>query len=132
MFENNLIKKKTLREFGIIVGLGLPFFVGWFLPIIMGHSFKEWTLWIGIPLLFISFIKSNLLFYPYKIWMKIGYSLGWINSRIILGLVFIFILQPIALIMKFLKHDPLKKDFHNKVSYKELKKDFEINFIKIF
>ena len=132
MYKNNSIKTKELREFGIIVGFGFPLIVGWFLPFITGHLFREWTLWIGIPIFLMGFLLPNILFYPYKLWMKIGYLLGWLNSRIILGLVFIFILQPIALIMKFLKHDPLRRKFHNKITYRELKKDLKINLKKIF
>ena len=40
--------------------------------------------------------------------MDLGKALGWINSRIILGLVFIIVLQPIAFIMKSFGYDPLK------------------------
>ena len=132
MYKNNSTKTKELRQFGIIVGIGFPLILGWLLPILTGHLFREWTLWIGIPLLLVSFVQPNILFYPYKLWMKIGYLLGWINSRIILGLVFIVILQPIALIMKFLKHDPLRKNFNNKITYRELKKDSVTNLKKIF
>ena len=53
-------------------------------------------------------MRPSILSYPYKLWMRLGYILGWVNSRIILGLVFLIVLQPIALIMRFLGHDPLK------------------------
>ena len=64
--------------------------------------------------------------------MKIGEFLGFINGNIILGLVFIFILQPISIIMKFFNHDPLRKKFHSKFSYRENKIDHKIDFTKIF
>ena len=95
------IAKKELREFGILIGICFPIFVGFIFPFFTGHFLKLWTLWIGIIFLIIAILKPRLLFYPYKIWMKIGDVLGWFNSRLILGLVFILILQPISLLMKF-------------------------------
>ena len=42
----------------------------------------------------------------------LGNILSWINSRLILGIVFA-ILQPIALIMKIFGYDPLRKKQRN-------------------
>ena len=78
------ISKKKLREFGFFVGIGFPVLVGTILPLFGGHTFRYWTLWIGLPLLFVAFLKPALLFYPYKFWMKLGHVLGWINSKVIL------------------------------------------------
>ena len=39
--------------------------------------------------------------------MKIGNALGWINSRIILGFIFVLVVQPIALIMNISGYDPV-------------------------
>ena len=64
--------------------------------------------------------------------MKLGYLLGWINSRVILGLIFILVLQPIALIMKCLGYSPLRKKILNQNSFKEYRKDIKIDFKKIF
>ena len=124
--------KKQLREFGLILGLAIPIFIGWLLPIINGHIIRYWTLWIGISALLISVLKPKLLFYPYKGWMALGYILGWINSRLILGLVFIFLLQPIALIMRVFSYDPLRIKKINKKSYREEKKGYRIDLTKIF
>ena len=105
----NHIQKKTLKEFGFLIGFTFPFLIGWILPLIGGHSFRTWTLYIGIPSLILAITKPSLLLYPYKAWMKLGHILGWLNSRIILGLVFLIVLQPIALIMRIFGHDPLKQ-----------------------
>lgn len=86
----NLISDKKLREFGLLIGIGLPLIFGWIVPAISGHIFRSWTLIIGIPCLVFSFIEPRLLVYPYILWMKIGFLLGWVNSRIILGIIFIF------------------------------------------
>tara|TARA_Y100001968_G_scaffold321881_1_gene357036 strand:+ start:1589 stop:1981 length:393 start_codon:yes stop_codon:yes gene_type:complete len=126
------ISKKQLREFGLIIGLGLPIFIGWILPSIGGNHFKFWTLWIAIPSLLTGVLQPSLLYYPYKAWMSLGYCLGWVNSRIILGLIFLLILQPIALIMKVFGYDPLKKKKSKDKSYRENKENHEIDLTRIF
>ena len=64
--------------------------------------------------------------------MQLGHILGWINSRIILGLVFIIVLQPIALIMRISGHDPLRIKKSNQKSYREIKANKKTNLQKIF
>ena len=124
--------KKDLREFGLLFGFLLPIILGFFIPFIMGHSFRFWTLWIGLFSIITSFIKPILLFYPYQFWMKLGNLLGWVNSRIILGIIFIFVLQPIALIMKLFNYDPLRKNKKNLKTYKEYIKNKNIDLNRIF
>ena len=109
-----------------------PFLIGWLLPLIGGHSFRTWTLFISIPSVILAIAKPSLLLYPYKAWMKLGHILGWLNSRIILGLVFLIVLQPIALIMKIFGHDPLKTKKLVQKSYRENKTNQKINLKKIF
>ena len=128
----NHIPKKTLREFGFLIGFIFPFLIGWILPLIGGHSFRTWTLFISIPSIILAVTKPGLLLYPYKAWMKLGLILGWLNSRIILGLVFLIILQPIALIMRIFGHDPLKTKNLVQKSYRENKINQKINLRKIF
>ena len=104
-----IISNKKLREFGLIIGFSFPIIIGFIIPLVFGHPFRLFTLFISFPLIILGIIKPSFLYFPYKIWMIIGQSLGWLNSRIILGIVFIFILIPIALFMKFFNYDPLKK-----------------------
>ena len=128
----NDIPKKTLREFGFLIGFIFPFLIGWILPLIGGHSFRIWTLFISIPSIILAISKPRLLIYPYIAWMKLGHILGWVNSRIILGLVFLIILQPIALIMRIFGHDPLRTKKFAQKSYREIKTNRKVNLKKIF
>ena len=128
----NHITQKTLREFGFLIGFTFPFLIGWLLPLIGGHSFRTWTLCISIQSIILAITNPGLLFYPYKAWMKLGHILGWLNSRIILGLVFLIVLQPIALIMRIFGHDPLKTKNLAQKSYREIKTNQKINLKKIF
>ena len=127
-----IISKKQLREFGLLIGFGFPIMIGWLLPSLFGHQFRLWTLWIGVPGLLIGFTAPRLLHYPYKGWMLLGHVLGWINSHIILGLVFIFVLQPIAYIMRLTGYDPLKTKRKVEKTYREVRKDKDIDLKRIF
>ena len=128
----NSINKKELRNFSFLIGLGFPTIIGLIIPLIYGHEFREWTLWIGGSSIFLGILKPALLTYPYIAWMKIGHILGRINSPIILGLLFILVVQPIAIIMKIFKYDPLRKNFENKNSYREIRTNEKIDLTRIF
>tara|TARA_Y200000002_G_scaffold278174_1_gene232327 strand:+ start:23 stop:415 length:393 start_codon:yes stop_codon:yes gene_type:complete len=128
----NHIPKKKLREFGFLIGFTFLFLIGWILPLIGGHSFRTWTICISIPSIILAITKPGLLLYPYRAWMKLGHILGWLNSQIILGLVFLIVLQPIALIMRIFGHDPLKIKTLAQKSYRENKTNQKINLKKIF
>ena len=128
----NHISKKQLREFGVLIGLCFPLIIGLLIPILFGHNFRFWTLYIGIPTFILGIIKPSYLLYLYKGWMSLGHILGWINSRLILGLIFIFILQPIAYLMRIFGYDPLRVKINKNKSYREIKKNNPIDLTRIF
>lgn len=48
-------------------------------------------------------IKSKQALAPlYRVWLKVGDTLGWINARIILGALFYLIITPIGLLLRLL------------------------------
>ena len=126
------ISKKQLREFGFLIGFGFPIIIGWVIPTLSGHLFRSWSLWVGFTSLILGILKPSLLSYPYEVWMKLGHALGWINSRIILGLVFLIVLQPIAFIMKLFGYDPLRKKKNAEDSYREKNEHHKIDLTRIF
>ena len=131
MSEN--YSRKILRDFGLLIAFVLPIFIGWFIPLLGGQAFKYWTLFVAFPFMFLAIFKPTLLLEPYRIWMKIGHILGWINSRVILGFVFLFVLLPISFVMKIFFYDPLRiRKNINQYSYRENKKGHKIDLKKIF
>tara|TARA_B100001248_G_C27390182_1_gene461944 strand:+ start:1873 stop:2277 length:405 start_codon:yes stop_codon:yes gene_type:complete len=127
------INKDKLREFGFVFGFGFPFIFGFLIPLLNGHDKNLWTLFLGFPFIFLAIFSPKILEKPYFLWMKIGFLLGWINSRIILGFIFIVVLQPISLIMKMFKYDPLRtKISKEKISYREVLSKDKTDLTKIF
>tara|TARA_B100000242_G_C42834122_1_gene387495 strand:+ start:118 stop:510 length:393 start_codon:yes stop_codon:yes gene_type:complete len=127
-----IISKKQLREFGILIGFGFPLLIGWLMPALIGHEFRVWTLWVGFIGLLFGMTSPRLLYYPYKFWMKLGLTLGWVNSRIILGLVYIIVLLPIAFVMRLIGYDPLRTNLKEVKTYRENRKNHKTELTRIF
>ena len=127
-----IISNKRLREFGLLIGFGFPLLIGWLIPVLTGHGFRVWTLWVGFIGLLFGMTSPRLLYYPYKFWMKLGLTLGWVNSRIILGLVFIIVLLPIAFVMRLIGYDPLRTKRKGEKTYREKRKDYQTDLTRIF
>ena len=64
--------------------------------------------------------------------MKIGKCAEWINSHLILGLIFVILVQPLALLLKIFNYDPLNMKKNKKNSFKLKKTDTKINLKKMF
>ena len=132
MIKKETISKKKLREFGLLLGFGFPIIIGWLIPSLFGHEFRAWTLWIGVPGNILGLTAPRLLYFPYKGWIALGNALGFINSHIILGLVFFFVLQPIAYIMRLTGYDPLRTIRKKEKTYRENRKDYKTDLTRIF
>ena len=127
-----IISNRRLREFGLLIGFGFPLLIGWLIPSLTGHGFREWTLWVGFIGLIIGLTSPRLLYYPYKFWMKLGLTLGWVNSKIILGLVYMIVLLPLAFVMRLIGYDPLRTKKNGEKTYKENRKDHQTDLTRIF
>ena len=132
MNVKEIISKKQLREFGLLIGFGFPLLIGWLIPTLTGHGLRLWALWVGFLGLLIGLASPRLLHYPYQFWMKLGLLLGWINSRIILCLVYMIVLLPIAFIMRLIGYDPLRRKRKGVKTYREKRQDYQTDLTRIF
>jgi hypothetical protein len=100
--------RKELRKFGLVFGTGL--FVLSMLLYAVHHHFNALLLW-QIPLVSILLgLTFPVLLWPFqKIWMTFGLILGYIMTRILLGLVFYLVLTPIGLIARLAGKDFLNR-----------------------
>ena len=103
--------RKQLRDFGLIMAGGLIVIFGLFFPWLTEHASPRWP-WIAGGIFAATGLVIPMALGPlYRAWMKIGEGLGWINTRIILGLVFFLLFMPVALVMRILGKDPMKRRF---------------------
>ena len=82
----------------------------------------SWLLVAAVFFLIAAFIGYPLLRPIYVVWMTFAFVLGWINTRLLLGLFFYLIVTPTGLILRLLGKDPLDQKIDRSVgSYWKLR-----------
>ncbi|GJL58227.1 MAG: hypothetical protein NPIRA03_10840 [Nitrospirales bacterium] len=113
---------KDLRSFGLLMG-GVFFIVAVWPLVIHGESIRVWASLIAGAFGAMGMIFPKGLKPLHRVWMKIGEKLGWINSRIILSLMFFGMFTPMAFVMGILGKRPLQLGYDPKAkSYRIPKK----------
>ncbi len=104
---------RQLRNFGLVVG-GVWAFIGLWPVIVRGGSPRVWAVVLAALLLLPALIVPGRLRPVHRMWMAVGNALGWVNTRLILGVVFFVVVTPMGLIMRMLRDDPLRRGFEGK------------------
>jgi len=97
-----------LRKFGLLVG-GIFCAIGLWPAVIRGAGPRSWALVAGVLLLLPALLAPRALTPVYRIWMTAGEALGWINTRILLGVVFYGLITPMGLIRRLRAEDPMRR-----------------------
>jgi len=121
LFTNDPGDKKELKKFAYVMTIAFGLVFGIIIPLILRKPFPHWPHYIWPELLILSFMYPPALTLAYLPWMKLGHALGYVNSRIILGVVFFFLFTPISLMRKMFGKDPLFRFFQKEIpTYREL------------
>lgn len=74
---------------------------------------------ISISLIFLvlGILNSRALTPFNKLWMKLGFLLGKIVAPIVMGVVFFFVITPIALLLRFFKKDVINLKKNKSTTY---------------
>lgn len=111
---------KQLRNFGLMVG-GIFVAIG-SLPIWFGQGPRWWSAVLGGLLMLLGAAVPWSLDLPFKGWMVIGHALGWVNTRILLSVVFYGLLTPMGLMMRLLGKKSMRSVFEQeRNTYRVLK-----------
>lgn len=99
---NNLTKQDTkqLKQFALTMMWAFPLFFSLILPWLFSYHYQLWPLVVSAVLGLGYLLWPSGLFYPYKGWMSIAGVIGWINTRIILGVCFYLMLFPLGIVLK--------------------------------
>ena len=100
---------KELRKFGITTGIIVALLFGLILPWVFSKSVPKWPWTIFSVLIIWALIAPGTLKIVYKTWMRIGLTLGWINTKIILGIVFYLVFTPMGILMRIFRKDPMRR-----------------------
>ena len=110
MLKKHEIKIGSNRSFGIT--FFVVFLIVGIWPLLYSESIRIWSIIISLIFLFLGLIKFRYLTPLNKLWSKFGILLGSIVNPIVMGLVFFVVLTPIAIIMKLIGKDILKRKFN--------------------
>ncbi len=105
---NSSSDTKTLRSFGLLVG-GIFCVIALWPTVFRGEPPRWWAFAIGTALIGIGLVLPVALAPVYRVWMKVGHVLGWINTRIILGVIFYGLITPMGLVMRMLGKDSMRR-----------------------
>src|SRR5262245_28616912 len=108
--EHQEITKRTLRQFGLMVG-GIFLLIGLWPFVCRQDPVRLWAVVLGTVLVAAGVAIPGILQEIYKGWMFVGHVLGWINTRIILGVLFYGIVTPMGVVMRLAGRDPMRRGF---------------------
>ncbi|MHB8811417.1 MAG: SxtJ family membrane protein [Desulfobulbaceae bacterium] len=101
--------RKELRDFGLITGGMAAGVFGLALPLLFAHDFPRWPWIVGSVLIAWALAAPATLMPVYRVWMTIGMVLGWINTRIIMTVMFYLIIVPVGLLRRMAGKDPMAR-----------------------
>jgi hypothetical protein len=90
---------------------GLWALIGVWPVLVRGGSPRLWAVLLAAGLLLPALLVPGRLRPVHRMWMAVGDALGWVNTRLILGLTFFVLITPMALIMRRLREDPLRRRY---------------------
>lgn len=110
MPKEQLASKKELRSFGLLVG-GVFSVIGAWPLLLRGEPVRLWAVTLGGGLILLGCVLPRALALLYQGWMWIGQTLGWINTRILLGLVFYGLITPTGILFRLMGKDVMRQNF---------------------
>jgi hypothetical protein len=123
--EHPIPDKSGLRSFGlmfavvlaVLFGLLIPLLrFGWSgLPLLKGNHNPAWPWWAAAVIAVLALVIPASLVWLYKPWMKFADLAQWVNSRIILWLLYYLIILPIGLLRHLLGKDSMQRKFDPKL-----------------
>lgn len=99
---------KELRTFGLLLGaLFAAFFGVW--PLLRHRASPLWPWIIAGVLWLFALIWPAALSYLHRGWTRLGLALGWVNTRVILTLLFAITIVPVGLVMRLFGRDRMAR-----------------------
>lgn len=119
------LDKRTLWKFGMTMGIA-------FLVISCLFFFRHkyagtmYSLIVSCVFFITGLVLPTFLRPVYIVWMSLAFILGWVNTRVILAIMFYLILTPVGLFMRLFRVDLLERK-KKEGTYWKNKKMLEFN-----
>ena len=105
------MKKIRDKSFQTLLVLAIASLIIWF------FYKKDWLIYISLGFLLIGLVNKPLSDKIAWVWDKFAHVLGWVNSRLVLGIIFFVVLTPLALIFRVFSKDSLQLNRKKEGSY---------------
>jgi Saxitoxin biosynthesis operon protein SxtJ len=99
-----------LRRFGLIVG-GIFGLMGLWPVVFRAAPPRLWALALAVALIVPALVVPRSLTHVHRLWMAAGEILGWINTRIILSIIFYALVTPLGIAMRRFGRDPMQRRY---------------------
>jgi len=81
------------------------------LPLVANNQNAHWPWWLAAAIAVLALLFPASLVWLYRPWMKFAQLAQWVNTRIILLLLYYFMILPIGLLRRLLRKDSMQRKF---------------------
>ncbi len=103
------LDKKGLREFGLTFGAIFVVIFGLFFPWLLERDWPAWPWVVAAPFWALALVYPMWLRWVYRGWMRFGLVASRIMTPLVLGIVFFVMISPMALVMRLVGKDPMRR-----------------------
>jgi hypothetical protein len=119
-------RKTALIVAGVLLFISAIF---WYRGNMRGHFVSAG---LALILVFIGFLVPPAAKLFHRIWFKIAFALGWVNSRILLTIIYFLVFVPYRIVSRLAGRDPLnirqpagESYWHKREKTRQAKEQFE-------
>ncbi|MGD2075889.1 MAG: SxtJ family membrane protein [Gammaproteobacteria bacterium] len=117
------LDRNGYRKFGLTTGAIVVLLFGLVIPWIFDLGYPAWPWILGGTLGLWALLAPGSLRPVYAGWMKFGQVMNWINTRVILGILFYGVFLPFGLVMRLFGRDPMHRRRDTAASTYRVKSD---------
>ena len=103
------LDRKGLREFGLVTGAAVVVIFGLFFPWMLGLDWPAWPWVVAAPLWVLALARPSWLRWIYRGWMRFGLLASRVTTPLLLGIVFFFMISPMAMVRRLRGKDPMQR-----------------------
>ena len=103
------LDQKSLRQFGLTFGAVFVIIFGLFFPWLLERDWPAWPWIVAGPFWALALIQPLWLRWVYRGWMRFGLLASRIMTPLVLGIVFFVMISPMALVMRLMGKDPMRR-----------------------
>lgn len=103
--------RRDLRRFGVVLAVAFPAVFCLLLPWLFSRPIPWWPLAVSGALLALAAVAPAALAPVERVWLRIGHALGFVNTRILLTLLFFLLVLPLGLLLRLMRKLPIERRF---------------------